>query len=194
MQQVVQALAASGYQLKTSGIYSTRYLLTLLSDNGHVDTAYRVATQTQAPGWGWWLAQGIDTWPEWWMLESRSRDHHYWASISSWLYQGLAGIRPAAPGYADIIIRPAIPQALEQVSAWLDTVRGRIGSSWQRQPTHLQLDVTIPAGSRAEVWCPGRDASAIAAPQVATWVREEAGYTIYAVPGGEHRFACALAQ
>jgi hypothetical protein len=33
----------------------------VLSDYGHADLAYRLATRTDEPGWGWWIANGHST-------------------------------------------------------------------------------------------------------------------------------------
>ncbi len=188
MQGVSDDIAANGYRLTSMGVFSGRYAMLLLSDFGHVDTAYRVATQTEYPSWGHWLANDVNTMLEGWSLDSRSRNHHYWGSVSSWFYEGLAGIRSAEPGYGRIQIRPAVPADLEWASAWRDTVQGRIGSSWRQQDGTINLTVTIPAGAEAEVWCPGEGGVQA---DGASPLRREAGHTIYVADGGEHTFVCA---
>lgn len=188
LQKVNDDIVAHDYHLSSMGVFSGRYALTLLSDAGHVDTVYRVATQTTEPSWGFWLANDIHTMLEGWSLDSRSYDHHYWGLVSSWFYQSLAGIRPGAPGYRTIVIRPEAPQGLDHVSAHLDTVRGRISSEWRRVGDRLILDVGIPAGASAEIWCPGEVAQP---PKNAQLVRQEDKRSVYSVNGGNHRFDCA---
>src|SRR5690606_11528138 len=68
-----------------TGVYGARYLLEILSDYGHANLAYRVATRTDEPSWGWWFANRHKTMFETWSLNSRSRDHHYFASIADWM-------------------------------------------------------------------------------------------------------------
>lgn len=187
MQKVADDYAAHDYHLTSTGVFSGRYVMTLLTDYGHVDTAYRIVSSTDEPSWGFWLKNDIHTMLESWDLGSRSYNHHYWGSVSSWFYQGLAGIRPGSPGYGTIVIRPAAPQGLDHVAASLDTVRGRITSSWRREGERLILDVVIPAGAEAEVWCPG----AATAPEGARPLRTESGSQIFAIPGGAYRFRCS---
>lgn len=105
MDSLAADIAAKGYKLDV-GVYALRYLPRLLSDHGHGDTVWKVVTRTDEPSWGFWLKNDIRSMPEGWGLGSRSWNHHYFASISSWFYEGLAGIRPAAPGYARIQVRP----------------------------------------------------------------------------------------
>lgn len=45
VRQLNDDVVADGYHLGTSGIFSIRYLMTILSDHGFVDTAYRVARE-----------------------------------------------------------------------------------------------------------------------------------------------------
>jgi alpha-L-rhamnosidase len=126
---------------------------------------------------------------EGWELDSRSYDHHYWGLISSWFYQGLAGIRPALPGYDKIVIRPAVPQGLERISAHLDTDRGRISSSWTQAGGNLTLSVGVPGGAEAEVWCPGK----VLRPALGSrLLRSDVAHEVYEVGAGTHQFVCAM--
>ena len=92
-----------------TGVYGTRYLLDMLSDYGHADLAYKIATRTDEPGWGWWLKNGHGSMFESWSLDSRSRDHHYFGSIADWMRQRLAGLRPGAARLCDGAGPPEIP-------------------------------------------------------------------------------------
>jgi alpha-L-rhamnosidase len=185
MQKINADIVAHDYHLSSTGVFSGRHLLTLLSDYGYGETAYRVVTQTTLPSWGFWLANDIHTMLEGWELDSRSYDHHYWGLVSSWFYQGLAGIRPGGPGYEKLIIRPVVPQELDHVSAQLDTVRGRVSSEWRQTDGQLILNVTVPDGADAEIWCPGKVS---AKPRDARLLRVDMGYAVYAVGAGSHRF------
>ena len=65
-----------------------------------------------------------------------SRNHIYSASISTFLYKVLGGIRPTAPGFAQALIAPYVPAKtnttppLRSVEASVGTPFGRIVSSW----------------------------------------------------------------
>lgn len=171
-----------------TGVYGARYLLEILSDYGYANLAYRVATRTDEPSWGWWIANGHKTMFETWSLNSRSRDHHYFASISDWMRQRLAGLRPGAPGYKVVQVKPAIPDGLAGAEAAMDTVHGRAFSGWQvGARSKLTLTAEVPPNTTGEIWVPTRFGG-IAAPSGATVMRTEAGYTVYRTGPGRFIF------
>ncbi len=50
----------------TTGNLCTKYILEALTDNGHADVAYQIATQETYPSWGYMLAHGATTvWERW---------------------------------------------------------------------------------------------------------------------------------
>ena len=125
---------------------------------------------------------------ETWSLNSRSRDHHYFASISDWMRQRLAGLRPGAPGYKVVQVKPAIPDGLASAQAAMDTVHGRASSGWQiASHGKLTLTVEVPLNTTGEIWVPTRFGG-IAAPSGATAVRTEAGYAVYRTGPGRFIF------
>lgn len=171
-----------------TGVYGARYLLEILSDHGYADLAYRVATRTDEPGWGWWIKNGHSTMFETWSLNSRSRDHHYFASISDWMRQRLAGLRPGAPGYKVVLVKPAIPDGLASAEAAMETVHGRAFSGWQfASHRKLTLTVEVPPNTTGEIWVPTRFGG-IAAPSGARALRQEAGYSVYRTGPGRFIF------
>ncbi|HEY0624591.1 family 78 glycoside hydrolase catalytic domain [Sphingomonas sp.] len=171
-----------------TGVYGTRHLLELLSDYGHADLAYRIATRTDEPSWGWWIANGHSTMFESWSLESRSRDHHYFASIADWMRQRLAGLRPGAPGYKIVLAKPAIPAGLASAEAVMETIHGRAASRWRVEGGRLTLIVEVPANASGEVWVPERFGS-IVRPQGVELLRRERGYAVYRTGPGTFEFS-----
>lgn len=187
-QSVADAIARDvGKQGLRTGVYGTRYLLEMLSDYGHADLAYRVATRTDEPSWGWWIANGHSTMFESWSLESRSRDHHYFASIADWMRQRLAGLRPGAPGYKIVLVKPVIPTGLASAEAVMETIHGRAASRWRVEGGRLTLTAEVPANTGGEIWVPERFGT-IAAPAGAELLRREPGYTVYRTGPGIFEF------
>jgi alpha-L-rhamnosidase len=171
-----------------TGVYGARYLLETLSDYGHANLAYRVATRTDEPSWGWWIKNGHSTMFETWSLNSRSRDHHYFASISDWMRQRLAGLRPGAPGYKVVLVKPAIPDGLASAEAAMETVHGRAFSGWQfASRSKLTLTVEVPSNTTGEIWVPTRFGG-IVAPSGADVLRQETGYSVYRTGPGRFIF------
>lgn len=176
-----------------TGVYGARYLLEILSDYGHANLAYRVATRTDEPSWGWWIRNGHKTMFETWSLNSRSRDHHYFASISDWMRQRLAGLRPGAPGYKVVLVKPAIPDGLPGAEAAMETIHGRAFSGWTVEGGRLTLTAEVPANTTGEIWVPTRFGTVIA-PAGAEAARAAAGYSIYRTGPGRFIFTTGGAQ
>lgn len=187
------AADAESHGLMT-GVYATRYLLEILSDYGHADLAYRIATRTDEPSWGWWIRNGHGSMFESWSLESRSRDHHYFGSIADWMRQRLAGLRPGQPGYATILVRPEIPAGLASASATMETIRGRAASGWTVHHDRLTLTADVPPNTTGEIWVPLRFGPVSRAAPGARLIRTTASAAIYAVPPGIHVFEAGGAR
>jgi len=144
------------------GILGIRYVFPVLTTAGFGDAAFTIATQTDYPSYGYWAdSLHWTSLGENWEASSRSRNHHMFGSIAQWFYEGLAGIRPAAPGYAKIDIRPLVPAGLDSVSASIETVRGLVASRWHRTGQGLELDVIVPATSTARIYVPAANAAAV---------------------------------
>ncbi len=141
------------------GILGTKYLLHALTDNGQAELAYTIATRTTYPSWGHWLEQGATTlWENW--DGTMSRNHVMFGDINAWFFQALAGIRhdPEEPGFRSIIIAPQFVGDLTSVKAEVETLQGTIRSAWRDNNygsgEHFELELTIPANSRATVKAP----------------------------------------
>ncbi len=91
-ENLVTAVHAGNDHIDT-GILGAKYLLRTLSDTGHIDVAWKLATQRTSPSWGHWIDMGATTlWEEW--DGSQSRNHIMFGDISAWFIEYLAGIRP----------------------------------------------------------------------------------------------------
>lgn len=189
LENLVADVRARGNHLNT-GHAGTKELLSVLTAHGQVDVAFAVATQRTYPSWGFWIDNGATTLWEAWETNTRSRDHAFLGSIEGWFYRDLAGIRPAAPGYARIAIRPHVPSGLEQVSASVRTVHGIVGSQWEQRDDGLHLTVTIPANTTAEVFVPAVSAREVEAVD-SEFVRMDGDRAVFGVGSGTYHFRTA---
>jgi alpha-L-rhamnosidase len=143
-----------------TGIIGTKYLFPALTEQGGSDLAYDLATQTTYPSWGYMIANGATTVWELWQNRTgptmNSHNHPMLGSVGAWFYTALAGINPdtKSPGYGRIRIQPRMVRDLRWASGTIDTIRGTVSTSWSRESDSVRLDVTIPAGSTAEVHLP----------------------------------------
>ncbi|MFG1912131.1 family 78 glycoside hydrolase catalytic domain [Kribbella sp. NPDC048928] len=190
VENLVADVRARGNHLNT-GHAGTKELLPALTAHGHVDVAFAVATQRTYPSWGFWIENGATTLWEAWETNTRSRDHAFLGSIEGWFYRDLAGIRPAAPGYARIAIRPHVPAGLDEVSASVRTVHGVVGSQWRRQDDGLHLTVTIPVNTTAEVFVPAAAAQEVTAAG-SDFVRVDGDRAVFGVGSGTYHFRTSV--
>jgi alpha-L-rhamnosidase len=196
-----------------TGVYGLHYLFGVLDRFGYTNLAYAAATQTTPGSYGDQIAQGATSlWEIWETGPYFSRDHHYYSSIGTWFYQGLAGIRPASPGYRTVSIIPHVPSnegtssvpasvadeghgtksTLDRVSASIVTVRGRVSSAWRRASDgRIVLRVCVPMNTPGEVWVPTEDQPVEAPPKVKLVRKDSQGqtpYDVFDVDAGCHTF------
>jgi alpha-L-rhamnosidase len=141
----------------------------VLCDNGYVDVAFRMLTNTAYPSIGFMLENGATTlWERWENLTGNGMNSHNqpsFGSVDVWFYKYLAGIKVLGPGFSRIQIRPFIPRYLPSVEAHIDTIRGRVASAWKKVGANLTLTVTVPWNSLAIIELPsemdGKKATAI---------------------------------
>jgi len=150
---LVADIGAKGDHLDT-GILGTKELWEVLTAHGHADLAYALLTQRTHPGFGDWVDQGATTlWEAW--EQPRSRNHHMYGSYDAWLYSTVAGIAATAPGYARLRVQPTLCDGLSWANASIDTVRGRVASSWTLSADgRFDLQVTIPPNAQADIVLP----------------------------------------
>jgi len=186
------------------GVLGARWVLPVLTETGHHDVAYAVATQTTEPSWGYWTdVANFTALGEHWPASTRSRDHHFFGAIAQWFYEDLAGIRPLEPGFRVIEFRPEIPTTgLNGVSASYESVRGRVAARWQRTATGLELDVTVPPNATGRVYAPASKPQAVTEvgqgkvviagkAESVKLIGVEGGRVVYEVGSGRYQFRVA---
>jgi alpha-L-rhamnosidase len=168
--RLVDDIEARDWHLST-GFLGVSWLLPALTANGHLDVAYRLLLRESYPSWLFPVRHGATTmWERWdsWSEHMGFQDpamnsfnHYAYGAVGDWLYRTVAGIDAAAPGYAEITIRPRPGGGLEWARGSYESVRGRIASSWRYRGDAFELEVEIPASTTAVVHVPTTDASAV---------------------------------
>ena len=139
-----------------------------LSETGNTDVAFRMATKTTMPSWGYWIKEtGATSLYETWDIKRNigdaSLNHPSMGAISAWMYKYIAGINtdPEAPAFKKIIIKPAFVQGLDWAKASVESQYGPITSEWKRDGDKVTLNIAIPATSTATLIIPGKKAKTI---------------------------------
>jgi hypothetical protein len=151
LDRLVANIHERGDHLST-GFIGTLHLLLGLPDWGQAELSHKIVMQQDFPGWNTLVKDGVqmETWGG-----GQVQMPSLGGPIGAYFYQILAGIRPGAPGFKHIIIKPAIVGDLSWVKAHHDSPYGRIVSEWKRDGKNLTMDVTIPANTMATIFVPG---------------------------------------
>jgi hypothetical protein len=109
-----------------------------------------------------WESWDAPTHRQW--LDESSRNHHYQASIHTFLRKHVAGLDmpPGAAAWSSVAVRPyaALPIAADVAAALpfarvtIAAHRGVVEVSWARVTAGLELNVTLPSGSGGTVSVP----------------------------------------
>lgn len=151
----------------TTGFLGTPVLCKALSDYGYLDEAYMLLNRTKYPSWLYPVTKGATTIWERWDGEKpdgsfqdvgmNSFNHYAYGAIGDWMYSVVAGIAidPRAPGYKHIFIEPQPGGGLSYAKAAVESVYGRVSSSWKIEAGKLALNIEVPPNTTATVRVPG---------------------------------------
>lgn len=137
------------------GILGNKYVLNSLGVTNNFDIAIKMLVQETFPGFGNILKLGATTiWETW--NGTGSFNHHMFSDVVASMYKYLGGIKPDenSPGYEHIVMQPNIDCGLTFVDCYVETVRGRVETSWKKTDNNFSLDITIPYGCYATLYLP----------------------------------------
>ena len=144
----------------TTGFVGTGYLCPALTKAGRCDLAVQLLLNEEHPSWLYEVNNGATTiWERWnsWTKESgfgdvgmNSFNHYAFGSVCEWMFESLAGFRPAEPGFKRIIVEPCFTAKLDFVKASYDSIQGRIAIEWRKtaEGFFLHLETPVPAEVR----------------------------------------------
>ncbi|MCW1886418.1 glycoside hydrolase family 78 protein [Luteolibacter flavescens] len=198
--QLAAAIDAKGGHLAT-GFLGVNLLLPVLSEIGRDDLAYALIRKKTYPSWGYSIEQGATTiWERWnsYTLENgfgdvsmNSFNHYAYGACVEWLYQTVLGITPLEPGFGKVSVAPVPGGGLDHAKGHYDSIRGRIESSWKVAGGMIQMEVTIPPNTTAEISVPTTSADKVAQTG-AKFLRQEKGRAIFAAGSGSYTFKAPL--
>jgi hypothetical protein len=185
----------------SAGDVGYRYVLRALAEAGRSDVVFEMNNQTERPGYGMQIKKGATSLTEKWdasVGNLGSQNHFMLGQINEWLFHDLAGIQPdpTAPGFKNIMIKPAIVGDIQWLRCEYLSVRGKISVQWRRERDDLQLTVTIPPNASAMIYVPATGPEKVTesgrrvedAPGV-KYVRTEGNRVLCEVGSGTYRFA-----
>ncbi|MHB9033213.1 MAG: family 78 glycoside hydrolase catalytic domain [Anaerolineae bacterium] len=200
---LVKMLEQNNWHLNT-GFLGTPYLCQVLSENGRSDVAYKLLLQTDFPSWLYQVTKGATTiWEHWdgikpdgsfWSKDMNSFNHYAYGSIGGWLYRTVAGLDTAedAPGYRRSLVKPTPNKALTWAEAWHETPYGKLACRWEWQDNRMQVDVTVPANTTAEITLPFAKLGGLRESGMPAAGQETANGVTLSAGSGEYRFSYPL--
>jgi alpha-L-rhamnosidase len=166
--RLVELIEANDNHLGT-GFLATPYLLPVLADSGHPDVAYQLLFADTMPSWLYMIEWGATTvWERWDGIREdgspfESLNHYSKGAVISFLHRYVAGLRllDGATGYRRFRIEPRPGGGITWAQARHDSPYGAIECAWRIERDELELSVTVPPGTSAEVVLPDGAAQAV---------------------------------
>lgn len=148
LDRIISNLEKNNYKVDT-GMYGTKILFELLTENNRQDVVYKILTQTNYPSYGNMIKNGATTvWETW--EGNGALNHIGLTMIDFWFITGLCGIIPKdCGGFSEFLIKPYFHEDLEYLKASYTTIYGDIRVFWERNDKFIDLSVEIPFNTRA---------------------------------------------
>jgi alpha-L-rhamnosidase len=188
------------------GLVGMQWFMQVLTDIGHPEVAYAVATQTTRPSWGYMVSKGATTIWEIWDSDSQGGGMNgesqkiLSGNLEAWMYQTLGGINydPDHPGFKHVVLHPRPVGDLTFVKASHRSFYGTIVSDWKIDGGLFRWDVTVPPNTTATVYVPATEDGSVteggrpaaSAPGV-KFLRIDGLAAVYAVASGSYSFVSA---
>ncbi|MDQ4114490.1 MAG: glycoside hydrolase family 78 protein [Actinomycetota bacterium] len=148
-----------------TGFVGTPELLPALSAAGHDDLAFTLLLNDTFPSWGYEIKGGATTiWERWnsknpdgsfGPVDMNSFNHYAYGAVGEWMFQNLGGISATKPGYATSRIAPDTDNGrITSAAASVQTVHGKVASTWAVRGKTTHLTVEVPVNTTAEVVIP----------------------------------------
>ncbi|TQM66796.1 alpha-L-rhamnosidase [Actinomadura hallensis] len=190
---LIEQIGRDGGHLST-GTMGTAALQHVLTGEA-AEVMYGIASRTTFPSWGHQVERGATTvWETWGGDPTFSRNMKLLATIGTFLYNDVAGLRPAAPGWRRILVRPSLTHRLAHARARVRTARGDAAIDWRADADGLHVSLTVPPAAEAEVRlpCGGLDDPRLTRDGVpVTDLRHDGDHLVLTVGGGTHRLHLA---
>jgi alpha-L-rhamnosidase len=187
----------------STGVIGTQWLMRSLTDNRRSDIAYRIASNTDYPSWGYMVNRNATTFWELWNGDTASpqmnSQNHVMllGDLLVWFYEDLAGIKsdPSKQAFKQLIMKPEPVEGLSYVNASYHSIHGTIKSSWKKENKEFVWKISLPVNTKALIYIPTQssyevtegDNKAIQTEGV-KYLRMENGRAVFEIGSGSYSF------
>ena len=201
-QKLVDKIEAN-HGLLGTGFLGTPYLLSVLTESGHRDLAYKLLLNTSYPSWGYLVDHGATTMWERWNGDQMRNDpsmnsynHYAYGAVADWIYRYAAGVDTMTgdPGFHTVLLHPAFDAQLGSIDFNYPSPYGEIHSAWTVKDGTAHWTLTIPANATGWLPLAGDEASRYTlagAPIAQSKLAEAAskdGQSGFILPAGSYSF------
>jgi alpha-L-rhamnosidase len=198
---VVEKITVENNGHISTGVIGTQWLMRWLTYYGRPDIAYKLASNTTYPSWGYMVENGATTIWELWNGNTadpkmNSQNHvMLLGDLVVWMYENVGGIKSQEPGFKVIEMKPSFVDGLNYAKASYNSMHGLIKSDWKKDGKQLTWNITVPANTKAIVYVPapsannvsegGKDASSA---NGVKFVRMDGDRAVFEVGSGDYSF------
>jgi alpha-L-rhamnosidase len=170
MNRLVKQVMETDKGFTTVGLLGMQWQMQVLTDIGHPEVAYAIATKTDRPSWGYMISKGATTIWERWDTDTQDGGMNgesqkiLSGNFEAWCYQTLGGINydPEQPGFKHVILRPHVVGDLKWAKASHRSMYGTITSEWSvKDGKRFEWTVMVPPNTTATVHVPGGKTSEV---------------------------------
>jgi hypothetical protein len=119
------------------------YVIQCASGYGMNDLIAKFILKETHPSYYAFVLAGETTLGEYWEENPRSHCHDMMGHIVEWYYNGIAGIKPVKPGFSKVVIKPYLPESMQEMSCTYKSVNGPIQVSMKRVNNKVELHVDV---------------------------------------------------
>jgi alpha-L-rhamnosidase len=199
----IEEITVKHHNHTSVGLVGMQWYMQVLTEIGHPEVAFAVATQTTRPSWGYMISKGATTIWEIWDSDIQGGGMNgesqkiLSGNLEAWMYQTLAGINynPDRPGFKHIVLRPRPVGDLTFVKASHRSPYGTIVSDWKIDNGSFLWNVTVPPNTTATVYVPATEERSVmeggrraSEANNVKFLRMEADAAVYAVGSGAYSF------
>lgn len=159
---LVELIKDAETHLRT-GFIGTPLLAYVLDQTENTDLLYEILFKETYPSWFYSINQGATTmWERWdgytydkgFANRANSFNHYAYGAIGQWMYERIAGIKPAKFAYKEIEFAPVPGGPLTSASASYNSPYGLVSSSWEVKEGNMVLSITVPPNTTGKVILP----------------------------------------
>ncbi|MDD3220063.1 MAG: family 78 glycoside hydrolase catalytic domain [Lachnospiraceae bacterium] len=135
----------------SSGEVGLPYIIQTAAKYDMNDLICEFITKETHPSYYAFVLDGLTTLGEYWEENPRSHCHDMMGHITEWYYNGIAGIIPKKPGFAEILIKPYLPESMKEFSCTYESANGTIKVHVKESEDEILLETEVSENMKKEI-------------------------------------------